>query len=75
MYDKGSCVPRDPAQAYRYYAEAAAAGDGQAMNNLGAVYYDGRGVPRDRKVAKQWFEMAAALGVPEAEPEGNVSPL
>ena len=37
------------------------------MNNLGTLYNDGRGVPRDRKVAKQWFEKAAALGVLEAK--------
>jgi TPR repeat protein len=67
MYDKGSCAPRDAAQAYRYFAQAAAQGDAQAMTNLGTLYNDGRGVPRDRKLAKQWFEKAAALGVPEAK--------
>ncbi len=36
------------------------------MNGLGAIYKDGASVPRDLKVARQWFEKAAALGDPEA---------
>ena len=44
-----------------------AQGDAQAMNNLGTLYNDGRGVARDRKLAKQWYKKAAALGVPEAK--------
>jgi TPR repeat protein len=37
------------------------------MNGLGVLYYDGNGVPRDRKVARQWYEKAAALGNPQAK--------
>jgi TPR repeat protein len=46
---------------------ASALGEPSAMNGLGAIYKDGDGVPRDPKVARQWFEKAAALGNPEAK--------
>jgi TPR repeat protein len=36
------------------------------MNGMGAIYHEGDGVRRDLKVARQWFEKAAALGDPEA---------
>ncbi len=36
------------------------------MNGMGAIYNEGDGVRRDLKVARQWFEKAAALGDPEA---------
>jgi TPR repeat protein len=38
-----------------------------AMNGLGVLYQDGNGVPRNTRVARQWFEKAAALGNPEAK--------
>ena len=38
-----------------------------AMNGMGAIYNEGDGVPRNVKVARQWFEKAAALGNPEAK--------
>jgi TPR repeat protein len=37
------------------------------MNDLGILYKEGDGVPRDTKTARQWFEKAAALGNPEAK--------
>jgi len=37
-------------------------GDAVAQNNLGAVYYNGQGVPQDYVQARQWFEKAAAQG-------------
>lgn len=37
------------------------------MNNLGNLCFYGYGVPRDRKLAKHWYEKSAALGVPEAK--------
>ena len=37
------------------------------MNNLGTLSNDGRGVSRNIKLAKAWFEKAAALGVSEAK--------
>ncbi len=40
------------------------------MNNLGTLYNDGRGVSRNTKLAKEWFDKAAPLGVSEAEQRG-----
>ena len=40
--------------------------DASSMNGMGAIYNEGDGVRRDLKVARQWFEKAAALGDPEA---------
>jgi TPR repeat protein len=37
------------------------------MNSLGAIYNKGNGVPRNVRIARQWFEKAAALGNPEAK--------
>jgi len=52
----------DDAQQRARYEKAAAAGNAQAMRELGKLYRDGRGVPRDYDVARQWYEKAAAAG-------------
>lgn len=35
--------------------------------SLGVIYKDGNDVPRDVRVARQWFEKAAVPGGPEAK--------
>jgi TPR repeat protein len=47
--------------------QGSALGNDAAMNGMGAIYNEGDGVPRNVKVARQWFEKAAALGNPEAK--------
>ena len=42
--------------------QGSALGNDAAMNGMGAIYNEGDGVPRNVKVARQWFEKAAALG-------------
>lgn len=42
--------------------EAALAGNAAAMFEVGARHADGRGMPRDAKLAARWFEQAAAMG-------------
>ena len=42
-------------------------GDAVAQNNLGAVYYNGQGVPQDYVQARQWYEKAAAQGDANAQ--------
>ena len=42
--------------------KAAAAGDAQAMNDLGELYYEGKGVPQDYQKAKDWYEKAVDAG-------------
>ncbi len=58
-YDDGWVLPEDPAQAARLYLQAAEAGDGRtgdgrAMDLLGRLYEDGRGVPKDAARGKEW---------------------
>jgi TPR repeat protein len=47
--------------------EKAAAGDAEAQYDLGAYYYDGRGVSRDFEEAYRWFLAAAEHGHPKAQ--------
>ena len=42
--------------------KAAAAGDPTAMENLGALYRGGKGVPQDYAKARVWFQSAAEAG-------------
>lgn len=44
------------------YFSGAAKGDAEAMYNLGMCYLRGNGVPRDKRVATQWFEKSANKG-------------
>jgi TPR repeat protein len=44
------------------HLQAAALGLPLAMKNLGNLYRDGRGVPKDYAQARQWYEKAAAGG-------------
>ena len=52
-----------------------AQGDAQAMNNLGTLYNDGRGVARDRRLAKQWFKKGnrTRRARSQAKSEGHVA--
>ena len=51
-----------PASEVEHLHKAALAGDVSAMNSMGLIYYEGRNVARDEKLAQQWFEKAAAAG-------------
>jgi localization factor PodJL len=46
---------------------AARAGDASAFVELGNRYLEGRGAPRDARIAAQWFERAAAAGSAPAQ--------
>lgn len=56
----------DYGSAFRQFAEHAQAGDPIAQNNLGVLYLQGRGVPKDLGAARVWFERAAAQKLPGA---------
>lgn len=45
-----------------WYRKAADAGDAAGMFNLGIMYEDGRGMPRDDAQALSWFRKAADAG-------------
>ncbi len=56
-----------PELAAGWYARAAENGQPQAMNNLGALNYEGRGVPPNRARAYDLYRKAAEAGVPAAQ--------
>ena len=62
MYDQGSVVAKDDAQAVAWYRKAADQGDANAQNNLGVMYENGRGVAKDDAQAVAWYRKAAGRG-------------
>ncbi len=56
----------DHAGAAAAYAARADAGEAVAQNNLGVLYQRGQGVPQNLALARQWFDLAAAQGLPGA---------
>ena len=62
LYAEGYGVPRNDAEAARWYRLAAERGDAPAAFSLGLMLLEGRGLDRDRARAKALFEQAAAKG-------------
>ncbi|MGH6869230.1 MAG: transglycosylase SLT domain-containing protein [Methylocella sp.] len=65
-YEHGEGVRQDYARAVELYCDAARQGDARAFFNLGWIYANGRGVPRDGAVAVGWWRKAADRGLIEA---------
>jgi hypothetical protein len=59
-------VPKDDADADRWFAKAAAQGEPRAERLLGLAYLAGAGVPQDRAQAIAWLAKAAAHGDADA---------
>ena len=55
-------MPRNEAEAARWYRKAAEAGDRGAQNNLGILLAKGQGVPQDYVQVHMWLSLAAARG-------------
>jgi hypothetical protein len=53
-------LPKDLAQAERWYRESAVQGDPFAEASLGILYQFGKGLPRDPVLALMWYEIAIA---------------
>jgi TPR repeat protein len=49
-----------------WFLFAAQRGDDRAKNNLGTMYFNGRGVSRDLVRAHMWYNFAAAQGDAES---------
>ena len=62
----GHGVPRNPAEALRWYLRAAEQGYAIAQTNAAVLYIQGDGVPRDLVMADGWLLIAAANGVDDA---------
>jgi len=70
-YTEGKGVPKDDAEAVKWYRMAAEQGHAQAQNNLGACYARGEGVPKDAVTAYMWLNLASAQGHPIAMRENS----
>lgn len=62
MYDLGQGVPRDQAEAVRWYRLSANQGIAKAHVSLGLKYYYGEGVSKDFVEAHKRFNIGCALG-------------
>ena len=67
MYELGRGVPRDDAEAVKWYRKAAEQGYARAQNNLGLMYGEGQGVPQDYAEAVKWYRKAAEQGRAKAQ--------
>ena len=61
-YRNGEGVPKDDAEAVRWFRLAADQGYAGAQSNLGLLYANGDGVPEIIVLAYMWFNLAAAQG-------------
>ena len=62
MYAKGGRVPKDEAEAAKWYRKAAEQGDAKAQDQLGDMYAGGEGVASDTAEAAKWYRKAADQG-------------
>jgi localization factor PodJL len=68
LYETGQAgVVQNFAEARRWTARAADAGDATAMHNLALYYFRGEGGPVDTAAAAQWFKKAAQHGVVDSQ--------
>lgn len=68
LYDKGLGVPRDTAEAIRWYRLSAEQDYALSQLNLGAIYQEGRDdFPADPGRAADWFRLAAEQGNADAQ--------
>lgn len=62
LYQSGSSVNRDDAEALKWFLKAAEQGDMEAQFGLGVMYANGFGTKQDYAAAARWFKKAAAQG-------------
>lgn len=62
QYEHGEGVQRDAQLAIALYCQASRLGDAEAQFNLGWMYANGRGIPRDNRMASLFFGLAATQG-------------
>ncbi|MBR6435151.1 MAG: SEL1-like repeat protein, partial [Thermoguttaceae bacterium] len=69
-YYEGDGVPKDYAEAVKWFRKAAELGNAKAQYSLAWCYTDGEGVPQDKTEAEKWFQKAV-ISLHEAAKEGN----
>ena len=67
MYADGEGVPKDYAEAVKWFRMAAEQGHVHAQYNLGVLYSEGRGVGQDYVEAAKWYRKAAEQGSVDAQ--------
>ena len=67
MYDNGYGVPKNKAEAVKWYRLAAGQGELIAQYNLAVSYANGQGVPQDYAEAAKWYRKAADQGNDDAQ--------
>ena len=67
LYECGSGVPPDYAQAAAWYRKAADQGNAEGQFHLGELYAPGKGVPQDDAQATAWYRKAADQGYAPAQ--------
>src|SRR5438093_1554982 len=67
VHANGASVPKDVAQAARWYQKSADQGYAKAQSNLGTLYAQGRGVAKDEARAFEWTQRAANHGDADAQ--------
>ena len=67
MYQLGEGVPKDPAEAAKWFRKAAEQGEPHSEGNLAEQYVSGNGVPQDFVQAYLWYSLAVARGAADME--------
>jgi TPR repeat protein len=73
IYDEGWGVPRNHAEAMKWFSRAADQRDWGAQVQFAVMYRDGTGVPKDYIRAYMWFDLAAQSTEP-ADAPGHYTP-
>ena len=71
-YANGSGVPKNDAEAVKWYRLAAEQGFANAQMNLGVMYANGRGVSQNNFRAYVWSSVAAAQGYEDAKTNRDI---
>ena len=62
MYDNGQGIKQDYFEAVKWYRKVAEQGNANAQVLLGFLYILGKGVQRNKALAKEWFGKACDNG-------------
>lgn len=72
IYRQGDGVPKDAANAVKWFQKAAEQGYAAAAFELGMMYRQGEGIPKNDAIAAKWYLKAAAQGDGNAQADLGV---